>query len=148
MLDRIWCLAEMVLHDFLSKPLVPLQGWPRSMWMYTGVSDIMRLDRGPGSSLDKNLLAMSLKVLTTDQFLAELVVPPTVCESTCANKVVRTALLAAMPTLDDVDIAPMQRGDLSRGVVIPGAGGMGGAAGGRGRGGGPTCGHGVILAGS
>jgi hypothetical protein len=43
-----------------------------------------------------------------------------------------------MPTLDDVDIAPVQRGALSRGVVIPGPGGLGGAVGGRGRGSGPT----------
>jgi hypothetical protein len=47
-----------------------------------------------------------------------------------------------MPTLDDVDIAVVQRGDLSRGVTIPGAtvtggrgGTTGGSRGGRGRGG-------------
>jgi hypothetical protein len=34
--------------------------------MYTGVNDIMRLDRGPESSLDENLLAVSLKAITTD----------------------------------------------------------------------------------
>jgi hypothetical protein len=39
-------------------------------------------------------------------------------------------LLAIMPMLDDVDIAPMQRGDQSRDVVIPGLGGLGGAVGG------------------
>jgi hypothetical protein len=37
------------------------------------------------------------------------------------NQAARTALLAVMPTLDDVDIAVVQRGDLSRGVMIPGA---------------------------
>jgi hypothetical protein len=46
-----------------------------------------------------------------------------------------------MPTLDDVDIAPVQRGDLSRGVVIPGPGGLGGAVGGRGQGSGPAGGR-------
>jgi hypothetical protein len=46
-------------------------------------------------------------------------------------------MLAIMPMLDDIDIAPLQRGDQSRGVVIPGLGGLGGAAGGHGRGGGP-----------
>jgi hypothetical protein len=47
-----------------------------------------------------------------------------------------------MPTLDDVDIAVVQRGDLSRGVTIPGAtvtggrgGTTGGSRGGRGHGG-------------
>jgi hypothetical protein len=47
-------------------------------------------------------------------------------------------MLAIMPTLDDVDIAPVQRGDQSRSVVIPGPGGLGGAAGGHGHGGFPA----------
>jgi hypothetical protein len=45
-----------------------------------------------------------------------------------------------MPTMDDVDIAPVQRGDQSRNVVIPGLGGPGGATSGHGRGGGPPAG--------
>jgi hypothetical protein len=151
-LVRIRCLAEnglttlMVLHDFLSKRLVPLQDRPRLTWMYTGVNDIMRLHHRPGSSLDEDLLAASLKALTTDQFLAELVVPLAVCEPICVNQVVRTPLLAAMPTLDDVNIASVQRGDLSHDVVILGAGGLGGAARGRSRGGGLAGGRGGISA--
>jgi hypothetical protein len=138
----------MVLHDFLSKCLTPLQDRPhRPTWMYTGVNDIMRLDYGPGSSLDEVLLAASLKVLSTDQFSAELVVLAAVCEPLYVNQEVRTTLLATMPTLDDVDIAPMQRGDQSRGVVIPGPGDPGGAVGGHGYGGGPSAGRGCVLAG-
>jgi hypothetical protein len=90
---------------------------------------------------------MSLKALTTDQFLAELVVPPAVCEPICANQVARSALLAAMPTLDDIDIAPVQRGNLSRSVVIPRADGPGGTASGRGLGGDLVGGRGGISAG-
>jgi hypothetical protein len=144
MLDRIQYLAErgltslMVLHDFLSRRLAPLQDRAtRPAWMYTGVNDIMRLERGTGSSLDSKLLATCLKALTTDQFSAELVAPPASCGAICMDQAARTALLAAMPTLDDVDIAVVQRGDLSRGVTIPGAtvtGGWGGTTGG-GRGG-------------
>jgi hypothetical protein len=52
--------------------------------------------------------------------------------------VVRTALLAIMPMLDDVDIAPVQRGDQSCGIIIPGLGGPSGAAGGHGHGGVPA----------
>jgi hypothetical protein len=61
-LDRIRYLAEngltslMVLHDFLSKCLTPLQDRPHPAWMYTGVNDIMQQDRRPGSSLDEDLL--------------------------------------------------------------------------------------------
>jgi hypothetical protein len=58
-LDRIQYLAEsgltslMVLHDFLSRRLAPLQDRATCpAWMYTGVNDIMRLEREPGSSLD------------------------------------------------------------------------------------------------
>jgi hypothetical protein len=43
----------------------------------------------------------------------------------------RTLLLVAMPSMDDISIAPIQMGDQSRGVHNPGtgtAGGQGGAA--------------------
>jgi hypothetical protein len=149
MLDRIQYLVEsgltslMVLHDFLSRRLAPLQDRVmRPAWMYTGVNDIMRLEHGPGSSLDGELLAACLKALTTDQFLAELATPPASYGAIYMDQAARTALLVTMPTLDDVDIAVEQRGDLSRGVTIPGAtvtgsrgGTTGGGRGGRGRGG-------------
>jgi hypothetical protein len=144
-LDRIQYLAKngltllMVLHDFLSKRLAPLQDRShRPTWMYTGVNDIMRLDHGPGSSLGDTLLAASLKALTTDQPSADLVTPAVGCEPLCVNQSPRTALLAIMPTLDDVDIAPVQRSDWSRGVVIPGPGGPSGTVGGHGHRGVPT----------
>jgi hypothetical protein len=73
MLDQIQYLAVsgltslMVLHDFLSRRLAPLQDRAtRPAWMYIGVNDIVRLERGPGSSLDGELLAACLKALTTD----------------------------------------------------------------------------------
>jgi hypothetical protein len=113
-LDQIQHLAEngltslMVLHDFLSRRLAPLQDRPaRLAWMYTGVNDIMQLERGPGSSLDKALLDACLKVLVVDRILADLMVPTAVCESICVNQAARTALLATMPTLDDVNITPV-----------------------------------------
>jgi hypothetical protein len=139
-LDQIQYLVEsgltslMVLHDFLSRRLPPLQDRAtRPAWMHTGVNDIMRLERGPGSSLDGELLAACLKALTTDQFPAELAVPPASCGAICMDQAARTVLPAAMPMLDDVDIAVVQRGDLSRGMTIPGAtvtGGWGGTTGG------------------
>ena len=65
----------------------------------------MRLEHGPGSSLDGDLLAACLKALTTDQFSAELATPPTSCGAIYMDQAARTVLLAAMPTLGDVDIA-------------------------------------------
>jgi hypothetical protein len=138
----------MVLHDFLSKRLAPLQDRShRPAWMYTEVNDIMQLNRGPRSSLGDTLLAASLKVLTMEQPLAELVTPAAACEPLCVNQAARTALLAIMPTLDDVDIAPVQRGDQSHNMFIPRPGGPGGAAGAHGRGGGPPVGRGGVPVG-
>jgi hypothetical protein len=66
-LDQIQYLAEngltslMVLHNFLSKRLAPLQDRShRPAWIYTGVNDIMWLDRGPRSSQGDTLLAASV----------------------------------------------------------------------------------------
>jgi hypothetical protein len=112
--------------------------------MYTGVNDIMRLDRGPGSSLGDALLVARLKALTMDQSSAELMMPAAACEPLFVNHAARTSLLAIMPTLDDIDIAPVQRGDQSCDVVIPGLNGPGGAAGGHGHSGGPPAGRGGI----
>jgi hypothetical protein len=148
-LDRIQYLAEsgltslMVLHDFLSRCLAPLQDRATCpAWMYTGMNDIMRLERGPGSSLNGELLAACLKALTTDQFSAELATPPASYGAICMDQAARTTLLVAMPMLDDVDITVVQRGNLSRGVTILGAtvtgsqgGTTGGGRGGRGPGG-------------
>jgi hypothetical protein len=68
------------------------------------VNDNMKLDHGPGFSLDEGLLATSLKALTTDQFLAKLMAPTAACEPIYMNHTARTALLTAMPMLDYVDI--------------------------------------------
>jgi hypothetical protein len=106
--------------------------------MYTGVNDIMRLDRGPRSSLGDTLLAVSLKALTTDPPSAELMTPTAGYEPLYMIQAARTALLVIMSTLDDVDIAPVQRGDQSRGVVIPGPGGPGGVSSGHDHGGVPA----------
>jgi hypothetical protein len=113
-LDRIQHLAKngltslMVLHDFLSCRLAPLQDRPaHPAWMYIGVNDIMRLEHGPGSSLDEALLAACLKALMAGQFLADLVVPAAVYEPICVNQAARIALPATMPMLDDINIAPV-----------------------------------------
>jgi hypothetical protein len=135
--DRIQYLAKnsltslMVLHDFLSKRLAPLQDWPhRPAWMYTEVNASCSWTTGPGL-----VWATRLKALTMDQPSAKLVMPAAGCEPLCVNQAARTALLAIITTLDDVNIAPVQRGDQSRGVVIPGLTGPGSTAGGHNHGG-------------
>jgi hypothetical protein len=73
--------------------------------------------------------------------------PKEAYEPLCMNQELRIALLVIMPTLDDVDIAPVQRGNQSRDVVIHRLGGPGGATGGHGHGGGPLGGCGGIPVG-
>jgi hypothetical protein len=46
----------MVLHDFLSRHIAPLQDCTYPAWMYTGEGDAMRLERDHDSSLDLNVL--------------------------------------------------------------------------------------------
>jgi hypothetical protein len=53
--------------------------------MYTGENDIIWLERGPGSSLDGDLLAACMKALTTDHFSAELATPPASCRAICMD---------------------------------------------------------------
>jgi hypothetical protein len=121
-LDRIQYLAEnsltslLVLHDFLSKCLTPLQDQSqRPAWMYTGVNDIMRLDCGPGSSLGDTLLVASLQALTTDPPSTELVMPTTGCEPLCVNQAARTSLLAIMTRWTMLTLLPC------RGATSPAA---------------------------
>jgi hypothetical protein len=47
-------------------------------------------------------------------------ITPTSCQPLSMDQAARTLLLVAMPSMDDVDIALVQRGDQSRGVRIPG----------------------------
>jgi hypothetical protein len=77
--------------------------------MYTGVNDIMRLDHGPGLSLNEDMLATCLVAPITDQFLAELMAPPATRELICMNQMARTVLLVAMPMIDDIKITMVQR---------------------------------------
>jgi hypothetical protein len=144
-LEWIQFLAEsgltslMVLHDYLLKCIIALQARTRLAWVYTGVNDTTWLERGAGSSLDDGTLALSLTKLTPGSFLTDLVMPLTVYDPICMDQVARMELLRMMPTLDDVDITAVQRGDQTRGVQILGADAAGNqgsrAAGGCGSGG-------------
>jgi hypothetical protein len=85
---RIRFLAEkgltsmMVMFDFLSKHIAPLQLCARPTWLHTGENDTTRLERGRGSDLDLRVLESILSKLSMDPLL-----------------------LKEMPTLDDIDIA-------------------------------------------
>jgi hypothetical protein len=132
MLGWIRILAEsgltpmMVLHDFMSKRIAPLQERTRPAWLYIGVNDITRLERGDGSVLSEEALVFMMGKMCPDPSSHDFTTPPASCQPLYVYQVVRSMLLVAMPSIDDVGIAPIQRGDQYRGVQIPEAGTAGG----------------------
>jgi hypothetical protein len=61
---------------------------------------------------------MSLAKLSPDPSPPDLITPPALCPPICMDQAARMALLKSMPTLDDIDIASVLRGDQFCGVVI------------------------------
>jgi hypothetical protein len=98
-------LATMVLHNFLSRRITPLQDCARPAWMYTGEGDTMRLECGRDSGLDLVVLGALLARLSPDPSSVDFVTPPAACAPMCSDQAVRTRLLRELPTLDDIDIA-------------------------------------------
>jgi hypothetical protein len=110
--------SMMVLYDFLLKHIAPLQERSCPAWLYTGVNDSTRLERGTGSTWEAEKLMMSLAKLSPNPSSPDFITPLASCQPICMDQAVRTVLLKSMPTLDD--IASVQRGDRSRGMVILG----------------------------
>jgi hypothetical protein len=135
MLGMIRILAEsgltsmMVLHDYVSKHITPLQEHTHPTWLYIEVNDVTRLDCGDGSALSEEVLALVMGKLSPDSSSHDFVTPPVSYQPLCMGQVVRSLLLVAMPSMDDVGIAPIQGGDQSRGVQITETGTTGGQGG-------------------
>jgi hypothetical protein len=108
----------MVLYDFLSKHIAPLLERSRPAWLYTGVNDSMCLEHGAGSTWEADKLMTSLAKLSPNPSPPDLITPPASCQPICMDQAARMALLKSMPTLDDIDIASVLRGDQFCGVVI------------------------------
>jgi hypothetical protein len=105
----------MVLHDYVSKCIAPHQERTRPAWLYTRVNDVARLERGDGSMLGGEALVLAMGKLSPDPSSHDFITP-TSCQPLSMDQAARTFLLVAMPSMDDVDIALVQRGDQSRGV--------------------------------
>jgi hypothetical protein len=122
-LGRIRILAEsgltsmMVLHDYVSKRITPLQERTCPAWLYTGVNDVTRLERGDRSALSDEALALVMGKLSPDPSSHDFITSTTSCQPLCIDQAVRSMLLVAMPSMDDVGTAPIQRGDQSRGMT-------------------------------
>jgi hypothetical protein len=125
-LDRIKRLARggltslMVLADFLRRRIAPLQQRSRSAWLYTGENDCCRIVRGRGSDPSATELEAMIRATTGNVPARELLVLPQGIRALCDDQAARSAILAAMPTLDESGLAPRQLGgDPGRGISIP-----------------------------
>jgi hypothetical protein len=101
----------MVPHDFLLKCIAPLQDHSRLTWLYTGVNDTTQLEHSDRSDLDDATLAFALMKLSPYPTSHDFITPPTSYQPLCMDQAARMLLLVVMPSLDDVGIAMVQRGD-------------------------------------
>jgi hypothetical protein len=99
----------MVMHDFLSKRIAPLQDRSRPAWLYTGVNDTTRLEHGDGSNLDDTTLAFMLGKLSPDPTSCDFITPLASYQPLCLEKVAQMMLLMLMPLMDDIGIATILR---------------------------------------
>jgi hypothetical protein len=119
----------MVLSNFLSRRIAPFQSRIRSVWQFTREGDTTQLERGRGSNLASDMLRTVLGKLSPDPSLTDFINPPLVCAPLCSDQVTWMRLLRELPTLDNICIAVLQKGDESRGVQIPRADVAGGPGG-------------------
>jgi hypothetical protein len=125
---RIQFLAEkgltsmMMMHDFVSKCIAPLQDRSRPVWLYTSLNDTTRLEHGDRSDLEPDVLEVMLSKLSMDLTSHDFVTPLELCAPICLNQAMRSLLPSEMSSLDDIDLVTRQVGDTSPGVRIPGAG--------------------------
>jgi hypothetical protein len=67
--------SMMVLFDFLSRRIMPLQMHVHSAWQYTGEGDTMRLERDHGLGLSSDVLSALLGKLTPDPSSTDFITP-------------------------------------------------------------------------
>jgi hypothetical protein len=113
MLGRIWILAEsghtsmMVLYDYVSKRITPLQERTRLAWLYTRVNDVTQLERSNGTTLGEEAPAFVMGKRSPNPSSHDFVTPPASCQPLCMDQAARTLLVVVMPSMDDVGIAPI-----------------------------------------
>jgi hypothetical protein len=125
-LDRIKSLAAggltsmHVVGDFLKRRIAPLQQRARLCCWFTGLNDIGRIQRGPGTDLTWEELEVLEKGITGESFIPESLILPQGIPALCDDAGLRTAILAMLSTLDESGVAVRQTGgrDPHRGIRI------------------------------
>jgi hypothetical protein len=101
--------SMMVLFNFLSKCITPLQLRVHSMWQYTEESDTTQLERGRGSGLSSDVMSDLLGKLTPNSFSVDFITPSPPpprpgCAPMCSAQPTRTWLLRELLMLDDIGV--------------------------------------------
>jgi hypothetical protein len=120
-LARGGLMSMMVLGNFLRCRIAPLQQRSRLACMFTGVNDCSRIVRGVSSNLSSAELEVLIRVMTGKAYIRESLMLPRGIRALCEDQVMRTAVLASLPTLDEGGLVVRQvGGDPNRGIRIPG----------------------------
>jgi hypothetical protein len=75
----------MVLHDYVSKRIMPLQERTRPTWLYTGVNDVTRLERSDGSVQSEEALALMMGKLSPNPSSHNFITPLMSCQPLCMD---------------------------------------------------------------
>jgi hypothetical protein len=59
--------SMMVLHNFLSKRIAPLQDHARPVWLYTSLKNTTCLERSGRSDHESDVLVVTLSTISTSQ---------------------------------------------------------------------------------
>jgi hypothetical protein len=125
-LDRIKALATddlTLMHmvgDLLKRWIMPLQRRSRLCCWFTGPNDIGRIQRGPGTDLSWDKLAVLVGGIIGETFVPESLILPQATPALCDDPDLRMAILATLSTLDERGVAVCQTGgrDPLRGICI------------------------------
>jgi hypothetical protein len=109
-------LSMMVLSNFLSRRIALLQSCIRPGWQLNREVDTTWLEHGRGSDLALDVLRTLLRKMSPNPSSTDFVTPLLVYTSLCSDQATRMRLLRWLPTLDDINIAMLQKGNLSQGV--------------------------------
>jgi hypothetical protein len=69
------------------------------------VNDVTRLERGGRSVLSEEALVLVMGKLSPNPSSDDFITPPASCQPLCVDQAVRSILVVAMPSMDDVGIA-------------------------------------------
>jgi hypothetical protein len=96
--------SMMVLYDFLSKRVAPLQERSYPVWLCTRVNDSTHLEHGARSTWEAVKLMMSLAKLSLNSSSPNFITPAS-CQPIYTDSAARMVLLKMMPMLANIDIA-------------------------------------------